>query len=174
LRNGEKQLARIKTKLPVTVVYMLRNSNISELMETAMYAESNFDCKGFYISSIRDVAATNDYWAYTEDILSLEEYGQVVQDFVDKYRGNLKTLHIAKRGILTTPKQDECQKITKCRFMNALPDKKKIICPFDISQGITAKSHDPDKVIGDGYKIGTRSCNKNEECLLQKIVLKSR
>ena len=162
LFHGEKKLSEIgKTSIPITIVYMLRKNNIDELMQAAAYAEQNFNCQGFYISSIRDIHATKSYWKDTEDTLELEAYARVVQDFVKNYEGDIKRMHLARRGILTTENIPNYPKIDSCRFLNIFPDQKKIICPFDISL----------EIYSDDYEFNTRKCNKNPECLLQKIVL---
>ncbi|MBU1199882.1 MAG: radical SAM protein [Nanoarchaeota archaeon] len=159
--KSEKPLAKVqKTNLPVTIVYMLRKDNVNELMKTVEMAEKRFNCKKFYISSIRDIAATKNYWKDTDETLTLQEYADTVQDFLENYKGNME-MHISKRGILETNKKYPFI-MNKCRFGNVFPDKKKIICPFDISQKIYTKE----------LSFRARKCNKHKECLLQKIVLK--
>lgn len=156
---SEKPLTKVpKTNLPVTIVYMLRKNNVKELMKTARMAEKRFNCQGFYISSIRDIAVTQDYWKDTEETLPLDKYFEVVQDFVNNYDGNINTIHIAKRGIIATKNKPT----KKCRFGNIFPDGKKIICPLDISK----------KIYTEKLKFNERQCNKNKECILQKTVLK--
>jgi hypothetical protein len=162
LYHGEKTLSEIrKTSIPLTVVYMLRKDNVGELMDLATHAEQNFNCQDFYISSIRDIHETKSYWEDTADTLALEEYAGVAQNFVRDYEGGIKRIHIARRGIISTELTAGQPKNDSCRFLNVFPDQKKIICPFDISLGIYS----------DDYEFNTRKCNKNSECLLQKIVL---
>lgn len=164
LYNGEKHLAEIKsTKIPVTITYMLRRNNINELFSTAKYAEENFNCKKFYISSIRDITTTKDYWIDTDETIELMEYGSIIQKFMNEYSGNIPRIDISRRGIITTSDDEKYPKIDSCRFLNIFPDDKKIICPFDISKSIY---HTTEK-----YEFNSRRCNKNNQCLLQKIVL---
>lgn len=144
---------------PVTIVYMLRKDNVKELMKTAEMAEQRFNCQKFYISSIRDITMTHDYWRDTKETLPLNKYYQVVQKFIKNYDGNIKEIHIAKRGIIKT---EVNTLVNKCRFGNIFPDMKKIICPLDISKQIYTKE----------LSFGERFCNKNRECILQKIILK--
>jgi MoaA/NifB/PqqE/SkfB family radical SAM enzyme len=160
LYTGEKMLSKISTAIPITIVYMLRKDNISELMDTANYAEENFDCKGFYISSIRDIAVTHDYWTDTQDTISNEEYAAIVQKFLDTYEGNIKKIHIARRGTI----DNEIQDIDKCRFVNIFPNGDKILCPFDIS--LNKKTEDA--------CFNKYSCDKDKYCILQKIVLEKK
>lgn len=145
---------------PVTIVYMLRKDNIKELMKAVKMAEERFNCQKFYISSIRDITMTHDYWKDTKETLPLNEYYKVIQEFLKDYNGNIKELHIAKRGIITTQKNSTS--VNKCRFGNIFPDIRKIICPLDISKQVYTKE----------LKFNKRFCNKNKECILQKIILK--
>ncbi len=163
LTKGEKNLLEIqKTNLPVTIVYMLRQNNIHELLATVEYAEKNFNCQDFYISTIRDIATTGSFWLDTGDTISNEFFAAIIQNFLNTYKGNIKRIHIAKRGVLTTENQTKYPQVNHCRYINVFPDGKQIICPFDICKQIYT---DID------YTLGTRKCNKNHECLLQKIVL---
>lgn len=156
---SEKPLAKVpKTNLPVTIVYMLRKNNVKELMKTAKMAEKRFNCQGFYISSIRDIAITQDYWKDTKETLPLDEYFEIVQKFINDYDGNIEKIHIARRGLIATKNKP----IKKCRFGNIFPDGKKIICPLDISK----------KIYTNKLKFNKRFCNKNKECILQKMVLR--
>ncbi len=160
LKNSERPLAKIKKPdFPVTFVYMLRKDNVAELLPTALEIEEKFGGTKLFISSIRDILKTQDYWKDTDETLTFDEYFSVIQNFVDSYSGNME-IHIARRGVIETDTPQE--KVRHCRFGNIFPDDKKIICPFDISREITT-----DKLI-----FGIRSCNKNSECLLRKIVLK--
>lgn len=160
--STEKPLSRVtQTALPLTIVYMLRRDNISELKAAAKMAEEKFNCQAFYISSIRDIATTGDYWLDTEETISPSEFAQVVQDFVDTYQGGIKQLHLATRGVLVT-KNNDFQRVKKCRFGNIFPDGEKIICPLDISK----------KLVAPELVYDARPCTKHERCILQKIVLK--
>ncbi|MBL7100930.1 MAG: radical SAM protein [Nanoarchaeota archaeon] len=157
---SEKPLANVpKTSLPVTIVYMLRKNNVKELMKTAKMVEKRFNCQGFYISSIRDIAVTQSYWEDTKETLLLKDYFKVIQNFIKNYKGNIPKIHIARRGVIKT--ENKYVPINKCRFGNIFPDKKKIICPLDISK----KSYTKRLIFNQ------RKCNKNKECVLQKIVL---
>lgn len=158
-QNSERPLVKIwKPDFPVTFVYMLRRNNVDELMSAARAMEEKFGGKKLFISCIRDILKTQDYWKDTAETLPLDEYFAVVQDFVLKYGGRME-IHIARRGVIETDVAQE--PVRHCRFGNIFPDGQKIICPFDISRGITA----------DKLRFGAKPCNKNRECLLRKIVL---
>jgi hypothetical protein len=159
LSVGEKPLIEIEPpSFPVFVVYMLRKDNVHELLDAALYAEENFNCSDFMISSIRDIEVTKDFWRDTEETVRMGEYYDIVQDFIDEYDGSMN-IHISRRGII-----DGKASVKHCRFLNFFPKKKEvIICPLDIS---LQKYCDP-----DDFDFGYRKCNKNHECILQKIVL---
>ena len=158
--SSEKPLSRVyRTPLPIDMVYMLRRDNVNELMDTANTAANEFNCKGFYISSIRDIAISQSFWKDTDETLPLDEYFNVVQDFVKNFEGDISKLHIARRGLIYTDIPD--QKVDCCRFGNIFPDGEKIICPLDISRKITTKELEYD----------SRKCNKDKSCILRKIVL---
>jgi organic radical activating enzyme len=159
--HSEKALNEIeKTSLPVTVVYMLRKDNIFEFKETAQMAQERFNCNNFYISSIRDIAITGSFWEDTPDTISMNEYYDIVQEFVSSYDLNMN-LHIARRGVIRTDIQTS-PPVKRCRFANVFPDGKIIRCPFDISKSIYT----------DSITFGKSTCNKHNACLLQKIKLK--
>ncbi|MDP2908904.1 MAG: radical SAM protein [Nanoarchaeota archaeon] len=158
---SEKPLEDVPSvNFPVTIVYMLRKDNVQELMKVAKMAEERFNCKGFYISSIRDITATQNYWEDTKETLPLKKYFKTVQDFINNYKGGIRKIHIARRGVITT--KNKSLTVNRCRFGNVFPDGKKIICPLDISK----KGYAPE------LRFNERPCNKNKECILQKIVLK--
>jgi hypothetical protein len=161
--SSEKPLSQVfRTPLPLYVVYMLRKDNVSELAETADMAERDFNTKSFYISSIRDIDATQDFWKDTPETVSMPEYAGIVQDFVKNYSGGIQELHIARRGVLET--DQEFDSTYNCRFGNIFPDGEMITCPLDISRKLTTPELDFNK----------RPCNKNDECLLRKIVLRKK
>ncbi len=156
--KSEKPLSQVyRTRQPVTIVYMLRKDNVDELMAAAKMAESDFNCKNFFISSIRDIADTKSYWEDNEETLPNEKYFKVVQDFLEQYKGQLN-IHISKRGVIKSKYE---LKTDKCRFGNVFPDGKKVRCPFDISLDKTCKR----------LSFGKVKCNKDNLCLLRKMVL---
>lgn len=164
-KKSEKPLSGVKDcKLPVKIVYMLRRDNIDELTDTVKTANDRFDCKSFYLSSIRDITETGDFWKDTDDTISPQEFAKIVQQFVDSYNGNIKRLDIATRGVLVTDNQTFDQ-VKHCRFGNVFQNGNKIICPFDIGRNITSPK----------LLFGQRCCNKSSRgCILQKIVLTRR
>jgi hypothetical protein len=162
--SSEKPLASVpSTDLPCKIVYMLRRDNVAELAATAAMTEERFsDCRGFYISSIRDIAATGNYWVDTAETLSMPEYAEIVQDFVINYTGKLPKLEIATRGILTTEQQN-FRKVQHCRFLNLFLNKPAVLCPLDISRVDVVDTPSFGRPCVRGGGVG--------RCLLQKIVL---
>jgi MoaA/NifB/PqqE/SkfB family radical SAM enzyme len=159
---SEKPLNNIKnTDFPIKIVYMLRKDNLDELMDVALEAENRFDCKAFYLSSIRDITETGDFWVDTDDTISQYEFANIVQNFVNEYSGNINQLDISTRGVLRT-KSQAFDQVKHCRFGNIFQDGQKIICPFDIGRNVTSSE----------LSFGERKCNKNTSCILQKIILR--
>lgn len=157
--NGsEKPITKIvKTDIPTTIVLMLRKDNVAEINEIAQYSEEQLGCKKFYISSIRDIATSGSYWKDTPETLPMKDYYNVVQNFVSHYNGNMQ-IHISRRGVIDT--ENNSPQVNHCRFLNIFPNGTKILCPFDICKNITTTG-----------AVRVRKCNKNNECLLRKIVL---
>lgn len=153
--SSEKPLQKVKpTDFPVKIVFMLRKDNVEELNVVAKAAEAQFNCKSLYLSSIREIDITGDFWKDTENTLSNNEYAGIVQKFLYEYKGGIPALDIATRGVLKS------QPIKHCRFGNVFPDGTRIICPLDISLNKTSD-----------LLYNQRVCNKHTHCVLQKISL---
>ncbi len=161
LTISEKPLREVpKTDLPVTVVYMAAEYNKHEIMAAAHFAEENFNCQGFFISSIREIEKTGDYWLDTPKTIPISNYAGIVQGFVSHYRGGIPKLHLSTRGVIVTGQQD-FSKVTRCRFGSILRDGSKIVAPFDISINRASPELAFDK----------QECLRHTKCVLQKIVL---
>ena len=159
--DSEKPLSKVKdTPCPVTIVYMLRKDNVQQLRSAARMAEERFNCKCFYVSSIRDIGVTGDYWKDTDETLTPAEFADIAQDFVSDYDGNIPRLDVATRGVLFTESQRRTS-TSCCRFGNVFPDKSLVQCPFDIAL----------KVNSEELTFGKRKCNKHNACILQKVSL---
>jgi hypothetical protein len=159
---SEKPLSGIKrTSAPVTIVYMLDKANQHELMGAAEEAARDFNLQSFYVSSIRRIDVTKNFWIDDDTTLPLAEYCDVAQNFVDNCPEGIKRLDISRRGLLYTEATNSAEAVKRCRFGNLFPNGDKIICPLDISLNKLSNNIEFDK----------RECTKNSECLLQKIVL---
>lgn len=158
--TSDKPITKIKKQnFPMTLVYMLGRGNEDGLLKAANYAEQELACKKFFISSIRDVTVSGDYWKDTPETIPLKEYAEIIQNFIYLYKGNMQ-IHVSQRGVLET-EYHKPYAIQRCRFLNVFPNGEKIICPFDIAKNITTKKG----------KFFSRKCNKNDFCILQKIIL---
>jgi organic radical activating enzyme len=159
----DKPLQQLKENVPFTLVYMLTKSNLHQLCEVENFVRSNLsEVKEFYISSIRDIGKSGDFWLDTAETLSNEEYSNVVQDFINKETGYFDKIHISTRGTLYTDISLN-NTIDHCRFCNILHTNKKITCPLDISL---------EKYCSSSFS--NKQCDKSNKCVLQKIVLKRR
>lgn len=161
----EKNLIDVKTHLPIMVCFMARRNNIEEIFPIIRYMGLKLNATGLMISSIRDTVATGSFWEDTDETLTnleFAEYAQMVVNhpLTDLYRFGIKSLHICRRSVFTG-----LSSWKKCRYNNFHVDGSKTICPFDISFGVKD---------GEGYRLNTRPCNKNDECILQKIVITAR
>jgi sulfatase maturation enzyme AslB (radical SAM superfamily) len=157
--SSEKPLSMVhRTKLPLEVVYMVRADNTKEIMAAAKMAEKEFNCKTFFISSIRDIADTESYWEDNEGTVPNEEYFEIVQDFLEEYKGNLN-IDISKRAVMKSKYEGAAK---TCRFGNIFPDGSKIQCPFDIALKKECKE----------LQFGKRKCRHDELCILRKISLR--
>lgn len=157
----EKNLCEIpKVDYPITIVLMIRKNNKNDLTLIAEKSEE-FNCKSLYLSTIRDIRDTKDFWKDNDETITNEEYKFLIEDFLDSYNGKIKKIEIARRGVIDNLKWED--DITSCRFLNVHMDGTFTICPFDIS---LLKKEDPDIMING------RTCQKNNgSCILQKFIL---
>ena len=166
VNSGPKPLTKLidkKIDLPgadLQVVTMVSRVNMHEYQEMAYRIEHDLGFGSMYISSIRDLIVTDDYWKNTENTLPIDEYALFIQDFVDNYKGNLN-LHIARRGVLTLKDGVEDQKT--CRYKNILSNGHVVSCPYYIYQDKHEPNHD----------YNCRKCIISPRgCILQKLILK--
>ena len=139
---------------------MINKENYEELYNIGNYLSNNLSkIKELYLSSIRDITTTKDFWIDTDDTISNFHYGQIVNKFINHCPEQINKIHIATRGVLHT-ETSIINKVKSCRFCNIFPNKKMITCPLDISL--------------NKYSTGFENtrCNKSDSCVLQKIVLK--
>ena len=155
--SSEKPLTSL-VNVPGSVVYMLRKDNAKDLLRAATYAEECLSSTQFYISSIRDIAKTGNFWDDTSETISFVDYLSVVQNFLDEYKGDMD-IHIARRGVIGSQYHS---RTSTCRFGNVLHDGSLIQCPLDISLGTTTRE----------LVFNKRRCTKSNECIQRKIVLR--
>lgn len=144
--------------IPITLAFMMRKDNVDELYKVSTAANS-LKCENLFISSIRDISKTGNYWVDSKETIPLPDYFSNVQSFLDSYKEKM-TLHIARRGIIVTKFDKDQIMVDCCRFGNIFPDGKIITCPFDVSLNR----------VNQAVLFG-KKCNKSTTCLLQKIRL---
>lgn len=140
--------------LPVMFTYMLKKDNIHELLPAAQILEKEYNCQDLLIST----CLGEDYWTEYENTLPLSRYPEIVNNFLAHYEGQM-TIHIAFRGVIKG--KHPAHNPETCRFGNIFLDKL-IQCPYDIQRDLTT----------DQIKFGIVKCNKNDSCLLSKIILR--
>lgn len=105
---------------------------------------------------------TGSYDIDTDQCISGNEYIQLIDSVLVNYKGNIKEIHVTKQGYIT----NEVSKICNCRFGNIFKDGTRTTCPLDL--GLLCKEDWDVKSNKPEYG---RKCNKNNECLLQKVIL---
>jgi len=157
-----KSLSKLsKSNFPFMLVFTLDQYNKHDLFDVAQAAKYDLGCDSMYITSIRDIVASGNYWEDTQDTIALYEYAHIVRSFIERWHEPM-TFHISRRGVLTTGQPEH----RTCRYLNILPDGRRIICPWDISLDKTTEE----------YGFNFRRCVQNPtgNCILQKVVLQHR
>ncbi|MCV6599647.1 MAG: 4Fe-4S cluster-binding domain-containing protein [Alphaproteobacteria bacterium] len=120
---------------PVKIVFLMNEDNKNNLFKFVDYCEKNIPLLSkITIGAIRD---ESDY--YNDDIkgiIPLQEYANIIQDFIDNYKGNLN-VDIFPEGILYTDNLPENMPNQINRFKSVFPenDKGEMVyadCLYDI------------------------------------------
>jgi organic radical activating enzyme len=152
-------------KIPLTdkeveFCYMVSSkTTLEDLVESANMIEKNFNCKVFFISSIRELDnERKEFFDDTEMTMNLLKYKELVHNFLNEYDGQME-IHISKRGVFesTLTVADN-----KCRFANYFIGGNIIQCPYDIVN---------QKVQRD-YEFNKRYCQQSSSCLMSKIIVR--
>ncbi len=151
-----------KTDIPIEACFMVsRKTSLEEMCKTAEHMEKNYDCRAFFISSIRELDnPRKEFFDDTEITMNLLNYKELVHEFLKMYNGKME-IHVSKRGVFestTTPAEN------KCRFANYLIGGKIIQCPYDVVNLKFQKD----------YEFEKRYCQQNNSCLMSKIILKKK
>ena len=141
----------------------LDQSNKSEIFSFASKVEDMFGDVPILFCRQKRIDITGSYAIDTDECLSGVEYISIIEDFLDKYNGNISEVHVTKQGYIS----GSTGSIENCRFSNVFRDGTRVTCPLDL--GLIGK----DNIEALSPEYG-RCCNKNNECLLQKIVLTRR
>lgn len=154
--DSEKPITKIKTDLPLTIVYPLNNNNILDVEKVLKYCE-NLNVSEFVFSTIKKLESKNDFFENKNGCLSVDDYISFLNSFFLKEDFRIGEYHINSRGIFDLGNEN-----LNCNFINKLVDGSEANCPFDID--IKNFSLKP---------ISFESkCTKNDVCLLEKIVVK--
>lgn len=151
-----------KTDIPIDVCFMVsKTTTVDELLGSASHIENNFNCKVFFISSIRELDNPNqEFFEDTNLTMPVMEYKKLVYDFLSRYEGNMD-IHVSKRGVFesTLSVADN-----KCRFANYFEGGRIIQCPYDI---VNLKFQ-------NDYEFGERYCQHNNSCLMSKVIYRKK
>jgi hypothetical protein len=147
-----------KFDIPVEFCFMISSkTNIKELVKSAKVIEKKFNCRVFFISSLRELDNKNkEFFEDTPMTLNLLKYKKLVCEFLQKYKGAME-IHVSKRGVFESTK---VVAENKCKFANYFIGGKVIQCPYDIVNEKYQKD----------YQFGCRSCQHNNSCLMSKVV----
>jgi len=107
-----------KKRMLLEICFMVSaTTTIEELLLTAIEVEKNFNCKVFFISSIRELDnPRQEFFDDTALSMPVMQYKELVHIFLNDYEGNME-IHVSKRGVFeSTVSIAE----NKCRFANYL------------------------------------------------------
>ena len=99
--KGIKNLPKT-TDIPFDVCFMIsKKSTVEELINVAYYLEKTYNCKVFFISSLRELDNPNqEFFEDTDLTMPVIEYKKLVHSFLNAYKGEME-VHISKRGVAT-------------------------------------------------------------------------
>lgn len=162
LLNHKAVISIPKTNIEFDANFMVSNKTTTdELLKTARYAETNYNCKNFFISSIRELDNKNkEFFEDTEITMPLLKYKKIIHSFLCHYEGTM-TIHISKRGVFESTKT---LALNKCRFVNYFIGGKIIQCPYDVVNLKYQKD----------FQFNTRHCQHNNTCLMSKLIFRKR
>lgn len=152
------------TEVPIEVCFMIsRTTRLNDLRLAAYRLERNWDCRVFFISSLREMDnLAKDFFVDTTLTMPLLWYKKMVHGFLETYYGDMD-VHISKRGVFeSTVTLPDCH----CRFANYIPGGKYIQCPYDLVN----------ENYQDTYTWGSNApfCHQNNTCLMSKIIVRRR
>lgn len=147
-----------ETTIPFDANFMVsRKTTLDELLDSAKEVETKYNCKTFFISSIRELDnPRKEFFDDTPITMPVLEYKELVHNFLIQYSGNMQ-IHVSKRGVFestTTPADN------KCRFANYFIGGKVIQCPYEVVNSKFQKD----------YSFGERYCQQNNSCLMSKVI----
>ena len=167
IKSISRQIEKYESIYPVKLCYLISRDNKKFLKPFAKYIEDNFRfIPKLTIGALRDEA---DYWNNEcDNILPLEEYINLVQDFLDTYTGKLN-LDIFTEGVVFTPKLPKSQPNQINRFKCIFVNNKHTECLYDVG---TDRKIDFDPAVPIEF-CDYEKCPRydRENCLTDKIKL---
>lgn len=148
--------------IPLEICFMVSASTtVEELLLTALEIERDFNCKVFFISSLRELDnPRKEFFDDTKMTMPVMEYKELVHTFLNDYEGDME-IHVSKRGVFesTTSVAEH-----KCRFANYVIGGKIVQCPYDLVNLKFQKD----------YEFNKRDCQHNSTCLMSKVIYKKK
>jgi hypothetical protein len=148
--------------IPIEICFMVSSTTTAEeLLLTAIEIERDFNCKVFFISSLRELDnPRKEFFDDTPLTMPVMKYKELVHDFLNGYEGNME-IHVSKRGVF-----ESTVSVTehKCRFANYVIGGKIVQCPYDL---VNMKFQ-------EDYEFGKRNCQHNSSCLMSKVIYRRR
>ena len=135
------------------------DTTAEEVLLTAIEVERDFNCKVFFISSIRELDnPRKEFFDDTSYTMPVMKYKELVHTFLTDYEGDME-IHVSKRGVFesTTSVAER-----KCRFANYVIGGKIVQCPYDLVNLKFQKD----------YEFNKRDCQHNNSCLMSKVIYK--
>ena len=162
-----RQIKKFQNIYPIKLCYLISKHNINGLIRFAKYIEDNFqNISKLTIGALRD---ETDYWNNDrENIMPLEEYADLIQNFLNTYDGKLN-VDIFTEGVVFTPNLPKSQPNQINRFKCIFVNNEYTECLYDVGTN-TKLDFDPNKPIEFcDYEECPRYKRKN--CLTDKIKL---
>ena len=155
-----KEFGERGVPLNLEICFMVSaDTTAEELLLTAMEVERDFDCKVFFISSIRELDnPRQEFFDDTSYTMPVMKYKELVHTFLKDYEGDME-IHISKRGVFESTIAIAER---KCRFANYIIGGQIVQCPYDL---VNLKFQ-------DDYEFGKRNCQHNNSCLMSKVIYK--
>lgn len=165
----EKQIKKFQYIYPIKLVFLMNQSNKHLLLDFTTYIENTFEkITKLTIGTLRN---ETDYYDDTApEIVPLEEYAKITQDFINSYTGKLD-IDIFGEGMLITNQLPKSQKNQINRFRGIFKNNEYSTCLYDIGAN-KRKKFNPKKTIL--FK-ECKKCplTKKTRCLTDKIKLKN-
>ena len=152
---------------PIKIVFLMTEENKNLLFDFAKYVEDNFEnISKLTIGLIRN---EEDYYndGY-ENMVPLEEYAEIIQDFLDNYKGRLN-VDIFAEGMLCSDKLPESKKNQINRFRCIFVNNEYTSCLYDVGPDKKIKFNPKKPIVYKNYNLCPRT-GKNR-CLTDKIKL---